>query len=79
MVQVTMCGYLADRAGWRERAVEADTLAVLKVRLAAEQPSLAGLLDGGRIFTVVNDVVTRGDAPIGDADEVAFMPPIGGG
>lgn len=78
MARVTMCGHLANRAGWRDRTVDADTLSSLKTMLAAAQPALAGALDGN-IVVIVNDVVTRGDAAIGATDEIAFLPPMSGG
>lgn len=79
MARVVMFGKLADCAGWRERSIDARTLASLTGRLAATQPALAEALDGKRIVVLVNNVVTRDDQPLGDKDEVAFLPPMSGG
>lgn len=77
MARVTMLGRLADVAGWRERVVDADTLAGLRLALAADAPQLA--LDADTVVVIVNDQVTRGDVAIGPDDEVGFMPSMSGG
>ena len=75
MARVTMLGRLADAAGWRERVVEAETLAGLRAAIGAAHPGLA--LDG--VFVAVNDALVRGDVALRPSDEVAFMPPMSGG
>lgn len=77
MARVLMFGRLADAAGWRERTIDARSIATLRAALAAEAPRLG--LDAATVTVVVNDVMVRGDAAIGDADEVAFLPPVSGG
>lgn len=77
MARVTMLGRLADAAGWRERTVEAGTLAELKAALRAAHGGLE--LDGPTVFVAVNDALVRGDVALRADDEVAFMPPMSGG
>lgn len=79
MARVTMFGRLADAAGWRERAYEADTLASLIVRIGEDAPDLARALQSPSVSVIVNDVLTRGNARLGDDDQVAFLPPMSGG
>lgn len=79
MAHVTLLGRLADAAGWRERVVDADTIGALRLVLVAGAPQLARALDADTVVVIVNDVVTRGDTPIGADDEIGFMPPMSGG
>lgn len=79
MARVLMFGRLADTAGWREQVVDAETLAALKAKIGADDPHLGRALDGGWVMTIVNDVLVRGDAAVCGDDEVAFLPPVGGG
>ena len=79
MARVTMLGRLADVAGWRTRVVDAGTIVGIRRALAADAPELARALDADVAAVIVNDVVTRGDAPVGTDDEVGFMPPMSGG
>lgn len=79
MARVLMFGRLADLAGWRERTVPADRLSALRSAIGERQPELARALQEGSVSVIVNDVLTRGDAPVADADEVAFLPPMSGG
>lgn len=79
MARVLMFGRLADVAGWRERTVAADRLSVLRSAIGERQPELARALKADTVSVIVNDVLTRGDAPVADADEVAFLPPMSGG
>ena len=79
MARVLMFGRLADVAGWRERIVAADRLSALRSAIGERQPELARALEPDTVSVIVNDVLTRGDAPVADADEVAFLPPMRGG
>lgn len=79
MARVLMFGRLADIAGWRERIVAADRLSALRSAIGERQPELARALDADAVSVIVNDVLTRGDTPVADADEVAFLPPMSGG
>ena len=61
-----------------ERDVPPDaTLAVVWEQLAAEFPALAPYR--GSIAAAVNADYARLQAPVGEGDEVAFLPPVSGG
>jgi len=77
MARVTLLGRLADAAGWRERTIDAGTIAGLRAALTTDVPGLA--LDADTVVVIVNDVVTRGNVAIEPDDEVGFMPPMSGG
>lgn len=79
MALVLMFGRLADVAGWRERTVAADRLSALRSAIGEGQPELAHALESNAVSVIVNDVLTRGDTPVADADEVAFLPAMSGG
>lgn len=79
MARVLMFGALAGCAGWRERTIAATTLDELKALLTREDPSLGERLNGPAVFAVLNKAMIRGDHPLDDDDEVAFVPPVSGG
>ena len=80
MARVLLFGRFADLAGWRERdAPDARDLGGLKIWLAGLDPGLAGALDGPGVQVAVDRALVRGEASIGPASEVAFMPPMSGG
>lgn len=79
MARVLMFGALAGCAGWRERTIAAATLAELKALLTREDPFLGERLNGPAVFAVLNKAMIRGDHPLQDDDEVAFVPPVSGG
>lgn len=72
MAKVLLFGRLADVAGWRERTIEAHSLSALKAQLA-------DLVDAPGVHAAVDQVIVRGDALLGAASEVAFLPPMSGG
>lgn len=74
-----MFGPLSDLAGWREREVEAQTLAALRLRLAQDDPALGEALAGPGVQVALDQAIVRGDAPLTPASEVAFLPPMSGG
>lgn len=78
MARVLLFGALADAAGWRERDIEGDTIEALRLNLSADE-RLAERLARPGLMTVLNQVVVRGDHPVGQDDEVAFAPPVSGG
>lgn len=78
MARVLLFGALADAAGWRERDIEGDTIEALRQHLAGDE-RLAERLSRPGLMTVLNQVVVRGDHPVGKDDEVAFAPPVSGG
>jgi molybdopterin synthase sulfur carrier subunit len=76
MAKVLLFGRLADIAGWRERQVEASTLAELRTALAED---LGDALDGRGIQAAVDLAIVREDVALTGASEVAFLPPMSGG
>ncbi len=83
MARLLFLGKFADMAGAREqqRALP-ERLACVKdlvALLAQEQPALGVALQHPSTNYVVNQEICRPDAPIKDADEIAFLPPMSGG
>jgi molybdopterin synthase sulfur carrier subunit len=79
MARVLLFGRLADQAGWRERSVEAASLAALRDLLAADDPDLAQALGGPGVQVAIDKAIVRGEAALAAATEVAFLPPMSGG
>jgi molybdopterin synthase sulfur carrier subunit len=79
VARVLLFGRLADQAGWRDRSVEAGSLAALHAVLAADDPDLAEALGGPGVQVAVDKAIVRGEAVLTSATEVAFLPPMSGG
>lgn len=79
MARVVLLGRLRDIAGWREKSVDAATLSGVRAALSVENASLGEALAGPAVQAAVNKTLTREDAALGPADEVAFLPPMSGG
>lgn len=79
MARVLLFGPLRDLAGWREKTVEASSLATLRAALLAEDPRLGEALSGPGVQAAVDKAIMRGDAPLSALTEVAFLPPMSGG
>jgi len=79
MARVLLFGRLADQAGWRDRIVEAASLAALRESLAGGDPALAEALAGPGVQVAVDKAIVRGDAVLDAGTEVAFLPPMSGG
>lgn len=79
MARVLLFGALADAAGWRERLIEASAVSTLRDRLAAETPALAAALARPGVQVALDKALTRADAALTAASEVAFLPPMSGG
>jgi molybdopterin synthase sulfur carrier subunit len=79
MARVLLFGRLADQAGWRDRSIEAASLATLRAALAADDPDLAEALSGPGVQVAVDKTIVRGEAALAAATEVAFLPPMSGG
>ena len=79
MARVLLFGRLADLAGWRERDIEGDTLAALRLRLAEEDEALGEALAGPGVQVALDQEIVRGDAAVTARSEVAFLPPMSGG
>jgi molybdopterin converting factor small subunit len=59
---------------------EVVTLRQLRVLIADEAPKLAAVLQSTKLRIVVDgEIVQDEDAPISEAREVAFLPPMSGG
>ena len=79
MAQVLLFGRLADLAGWRDKAVEAGSLAALRTLIADQDPALAEALAGPGVQVAVDKALVRGEAVLTATTEVAFLPPMSGG
>jgi molybdopterin synthase sulfur carrier subunit len=79
-MRVLLFGRLADVAGWREREIDAPaSLETLRRSLAEEDAALGEALSAPGVQAAVDQTLTRGDAALGAAGEVAFLPPMSGG
>ncbi|MBV9749698.1 MAG: MoaD/ThiS family protein [Acetobacteraceae bacterium] len=79
MAKVLLFGRLGDLAGWRERDMQLpDRLSALRDALLASAPELAPIA-AAEIRVAVDGQLVRGDAPLEEAREVAFLPPFSGG
>lgn len=79
-VKVRLFARLREIAGRDELVLELPSPAVARDawnRLVAEHPALEPF--GPAISTAVNAEYARLDSPLGDGDEVAFLPPVSGG
>ena len=79
MARVLLFGRLADLAGWRERTVEASSIARLRDLLAADDVELGEALAGPGVQVAVDKAIVRGEAFLAAGAEVAFLPPMSGG
>ena len=79
MARVLLFGPLRDLAGWRERDVAGESLAVIRALLMAEDPQLGEALGGPGVQVAVDQAIVRGDVSLSAGSEVAFLPPMSGG
>ena len=79
MARVLLFGALSDIACWREREVAAQALSSLRAELAQAQPDLGAALARPGVQVALDKALVRGDAVLGPAAEVAFLPPMSGG
>jgi molybdopterin synthase sulfur carrier subunit len=79
VARVLLFGRLADQAGWRDRSVDASSLAALREALAADDPDLGEALSGAGVQVAVDKAIVRGEATLAARTEVAFLPPMSGG
>jgi sulfur-carrier protein len=79
VAKVLLFGALSDLAGWREKTLEAKSVADLRHLLAAEDAALGLALDGAGVQVAVDQAIVRHDAALTAASEVAFLPPMSGG
>jgi molybdopterin synthase catalytic subunit len=79
-VRVLAFARLRELLGFGERLVEVPaetTLEALWSRLAVDAPALQGLRASTRFAR--NGVLAAGGAALADGDEIALLPPVGGG
>jgi molybdopterin converting factor small subunit len=79
-VRVLAFARLREALGFGERAVELEpgaTMEQLWLHLAVTSTDAAGLRDVTRFAR--NGALTDGAAVLADGDEIALMPPVGGG
>jgi molybdopterin synthase sulfur carrier subunit len=79
MARVLLFGPLRDLAGWRERELDAASLAELRRALGAEDPALGQALAAPGVQVALDQAIVRGDAALPAGAEVAFLPPMSGG
>ena len=79
MARVLLFGPLRDLAGWRERRIDAGSVAALRILLAEEDADLGEAIGGPGVQVAVDQAVVRGDAALAADSEVAFLPPMSGG
>jgi molybdopterin synthase sulfur carrier subunit len=79
MARVLLFGRLADLAGWRERVVEASSLAELRDLLTLDDADLGEALAGPGVQVAIDKAIVRGEAALATGAEVAFLPPMSGG
>jgi sulfur-carrier protein len=79
VARVLLFGPLRDLAGWREREVDAGSLAEIRAILTAEDAALGEALCGPAVQVAVDQAIVRGEAALTARSEVAFLPPMSGG
>jgi len=79
MARVLLFGRFSDLAGWRDREIDSPFLSVLRSKLTAEDAALGEALAGPGVQVALDQVIVRGDAPLNERTEVAFLPPMSGG
>ena len=79
MARVLLFGRLADIAGWRDRDFDCTSVRQLTARLTQDDAELGAALAGPGVQVAVDQVLHRGDARLGSATEVAYLPPMSGG
>ena len=76
-VKMLFFGPLAERMG--EREIEVALLQGSSARDLMDRFRLTPLLDSGLRVAVNDEIGPDMDAPLADASEVAFLPPVSGG
>ena len=79
-VTVLLFASLAERAGWRKRAMElreGDTVASIRDRLVDEHPQLRPAV--ASLLYALNEDYVRESDPVPAGATLAFIPPVSGG
>ena len=81
MAKILFFGRLSDLSEARDMDLPqgVDSTQALKVWLMEQDAALADGLSGPGIFVSVNKQIKQADAPITNADEIAFMSALSGG
>jgi molybdopterin synthase sulfur carrier subunit len=81
LARVLLFGPLRDVAGWRVRDLPdaPATVFALRDHLAREDAALGQALLARGVQIALDQAIIRGDAAVGPATEVAFLPPMSGG
>lgn len=79
-VQIRYFASLRETTGVEREALALTapaTVADARTALLARHPALGALLP--RCAVALNHAYTNAEAPLGEGDELAFLPPVGGG
>lgn len=80
-MKIRVFGILATTLGMS--TIELDStppsVAALLQKIAADHPNVAVFLEKQKVAVAINHEFAPGDAPIGEGDEVALLPPVSGG
>jgi len=81
MITIKLFAILKDKAGRDELHINSrsSTVSELLKEVSDAYPELSEILSRGMVLTSVNQEFVKGDAPVKNGDEVAFMPPFSGG
>ena len=81
MITIKLFAILKDKAGRDELHINSrsSTVSELLKEVSDAYPALSEILSRGMVLTSVNQEFVKGDAPVKNGDEVAFMPPFSGG
>jgi molybdopterin converting factor subunit 1 len=80
VIRVVAFARVRELLGFAQQDValsEAPTVGALRSRLEATAPGLAALRESTRVAR--NGALVNDDARLADGDEVALLPPVGGG
>jgi molybdopterin converting factor subunit 1 len=80
VIRVVAFARVRELLGFSEREFRLDdipTVAALRSRLESDAPELVQLRDSTRV--ACNGHIVLDDAALSDGDEVALLPPVGGG
>jgi len=82
MIEIQFFASLRERLGCDRLELECqpgDTLALIKARLARQEPAFARASQEQRLLAAVNETLAPDSQPVADGDRLAFFPPVTGG
>ena len=80
MIRVVAFARVRELVGFSEREfglAEAPTVGALRARLESDVPALSSLRESTRVAR--NGQIVDDETSLAEGDEVAFLPPVGGG